>query len=72
MSESLDAAAATYDAIAAELDRAAAHARRAAEHFRNADIARGAAHAWATQGHVHDAQEQLAAQSREHARRSQP
>ena len=69
MSESLDAAAATYDAIAAG---AAAHARRAAEHFRNADVPRGAAHAWAAQGHVHDAQEQLAAQSREHARRSQP
>jgi hypothetical protein len=39
-----------YDEIAAELHRAAAHARRTAEHFRDGDVPRAAAHAWATQG----------------------
>jgi hypothetical protein len=51
---------------------AAAHARRTAEHVRNGDVPRAAAHAWATQGHVPEAQARLDAQSREHARRSQP
>jgi hypothetical protein len=59
-----------FDVVAAELERAAAHARRTAEHFRDGDVPHAAAHAWATQGHVHEAQEQLDAQSREHARRS--
>jgi len=61
-----------YDEIAAELDQAAAHARRTAEHFRDGEIPRAAAHAWATQGRVHEAQQKLEAQAREHAARSQP
>jgi hypothetical protein len=62
----------TYDEIAEELDKAAAHARRTAEHFRDGEIPRAAAHAWATQGHVHEAQRRLEGQSRDHASRSQP
>ena len=69
---STEESARLYDEIAAELDRASAHARRTAEHFRNGDVPRASAHAWATQGHVHEAQAKLDAQAREHARRSEP
>ena len=68
----MDAAAELYDEIAAELDRAAAHARTTAQHFRDGDVPRASAHAWALQGHLREAQAKLDAQSREHARRSQP
>jgi hypothetical protein len=68
----LEHAARLYDEIATELDAAAAHARVAAQHFRNAEIPRAAAHAWATHGHVLRADELLAAQAREHAQRSRP
>jgi hypothetical protein len=65
-------AAELYDEIAAELDRAAAHARTTAQHFRAGEVPRASAHAWALQGHLREVQERLDAQSREHARRSQP
>jgi hypothetical protein len=71
MSEPTDPAA-LYEEVAAELDRAAAHARTAAAHFRNKEYARMAAHAWAVQGHMHEAQARLAKQAREHARVSNP
>jgi hypothetical protein len=61
-----------YDGIAEELDKAAAHARRTAEHFRDGEVPRATAHAWATQGHVHEAQCRLEEQSRDHASRSHP
>ena len=61
-----------YEEIARELERAAAHARTAATHFRNQEYARMGAHAWAVQGHVHEAQARLAKQSRDHARVSSP
>jgi hypothetical protein len=67
----LEAAAALYDEAAAELDRAAAHARVAARHFRDGDVPRGAAHAWATRGHVLAAQEALDRQALEHRHRAQ-
>lgn len=38
--------------IAAELEKAVAHARIAAGHFRNAEVPRGCAHAFATEGHL--------------------
>jgi hypothetical protein len=66
----LEATARLYDDAAAELDRAAAHARRAAEHFRDGVVPRGAAHAWATRGHILAASEKLDQQAREHAQRS--
>jgi len=67
----LEAAARLYEAAAAELDSAAAHARRAAEHFRNGDVPRGTAHAWATRGHLLAAQQPLDEQALEHRLRSQ-
>jgi hypothetical protein len=72
MNARLDADARLYEAVAAELEQAAAHARTAAQHFRGNEVPRGAAHAWAVQGHVLEVQEKLDAQAREHARRSQP
>jgi hypothetical protein len=71
MKSSLDPAE-LYEQVAQELDQAAAHARTAAEHFRNGEIPRMAAHAWAAQGHLHEAQSRLATQSRQHADHSQP
>ena len=66
----LEEAAALHDAAADELDRAAAHSRVAATHFRNGEIPRGAAHAWAAHGHMLAAQERLGEQARTHAARS--
>jgi len=67
----LEAAAQLYEQAAAELDTAAAHARRAAEHFRNGEVPRGTAHAWATRGHLLAAQQPLDEQALEHRLRSQ-
>jgi hypothetical protein len=64
--------ASIFEEIAAELERAAEHALRAAEHYRNGDVPRGSAHAWAAQGHARNAQQKLDEQAREHAGRSQP
>jgi len=72
MSERLEAAAKTYDGIAAELEQALAHVRTAAQHFRDAEVPRGAAHAWAAHGHLLEVAERLGNQAREHARFSQP
>ena len=66
----LDAAARLYDDAAEELERAVAHCRRAAEHFRNGEVPRGAAHAWATRGHLLEAGARLDDQAREHRLRS--
>ncbi len=70
MSDELEAAARLYDEAAEELDRAAAHCRRSAEHFRNREVPRGAAHAWAARGHVLEAEARLDAQARTHASKS--
>ena len=72
MSERLDKVAAVYDEIAAQLEQAAAHASVAAQHFRDENVPRGAAHAWAARGHVLEAEERLDAQAREHAQHSEP
>ena len=68
--ERLEQAAQLYEGAAVELDTAAAHARRAAEHFRNADVPRGAAHAWAVRGHVLAAERSLDEQALEHRLRA--
>jgi hypothetical protein len=70
MSERLETTAKLYDEAAAELDRAARHCEVAAGHFRDGEVPRGAAHAWAARGHLLEAQERLDAQAREHARES--
>jgi hypothetical protein len=67
----LEEAATLYERAASELDTAAAHARRAAEHFRNGEVPRGTAHAWATRGHVVAAERSLDEQALEHRLRSQ-
>ncbi len=64
MSEKLDASAALLDAAAVGLEEAGKHCRSAAGHFRHGDVPRGAAHAWAAQGHVRGAEESLDAQAR--------
>ena len=66
----LEAAAALYDDAAAELERAVAHCRLSAEHFRNGEVPRAAAHAWATRGHLLAAGRRLDEQAEEHRLRS--
>ena len=70
MSDALEATARLYDEAAAELERALGHCRAAAEHFRNRDVPRGAAHAWAAYGHVLNAESRFEEQAREHADKS--
>jgi 1-aminocyclopropane-1-carboxylate deaminase/D-cysteine desulfhydrase-like pyridoxal-dependent ACC family enzyme len=70
--EGPEEAAALYDAAAEELEQAAKHCRTAARHFRDREIPRGAAHAWAAFGHIRAAEESLDAQARAHARKSVP
>jgi 1-aminocyclopropane-1-carboxylate deaminase/D-cysteine desulfhydrase-like pyridoxal-dependent ACC family enzyme len=65
-------AAALYDAAAEELEQAAKHCRTAARHFREREIPRGAAHAWAAFGHIRAAEESLDQQARAHATKSNP
>jgi len=66
----LVAAALLFEAAADELHLASGHARRAAEHFRAGEIPRGAAHAWASLGHLRTGEERLVAQAQEHSLRS--
>lgn len=72
MSDALEATAKLYDEVALELELAVQHCRTAAGHFRSSEVPRGAAHAWAAQGHLHEAQERLRRQGREHAQKSVP
>ena len=68
----LEVAAALFDEAAAELERAAAHARVAAQHFRDGEVPRGGAHAWAARGHLLKAERGLDEQAIEHSGRSRP
>jgi hypothetical protein len=70
--ERLEASAKLSDEAAAQLEQALAHCRTAAQHFRDHEIPRAAAHAWAVRGHLLEAQERLDRQAREHAERSVP
>jgi hypothetical protein len=72
VNERLEAAARLFDEAAAELDLAARHCRTAAGHFRDREVPRAGAHAWAAYGHVREAQTRLDERAREHARRSNP
>ena len=71
MSERLEATAKLYDEAARELDRAW-HCEIAARHFRDGEIPRGTAHAWAARGHLVEAESRLDEQAREHSGRSLP
>ncbi len=66
----LEEAAALYDEAAKQLDLAARHCEVTAAHFRNEDVPRAAAHAWAALGHLKEAERMLEDQAREHSRRS--
>jgi hypothetical protein len=66
----LEAAAVLYDDAAAELERAVAHCRLSAAHFRNGEVPRAAAHAWAIRGHLLAAGRRLDEQAEEHRLRS--
>jgi hypothetical protein len=70
--ERLEEAARLYESSAEELEQAARHCRTAALHFRDREIPRAAAHAWAAFGHLRRAQDALEAQARTHAQRSVP
>ncbi len=72
MNERFEQAARLYEAAAQELELAAQHCRTTARHFRNGEVPRASAHAWAALGHVREAEHSLEAQAREHARRSTP
>jgi hypothetical protein len=47
-----ESAARRYDEAAAELEAAVHHLRGAAQHFRDAEVPRGCAHAFAAYGHL--------------------
>ena len=64
-------AAAAYLRLAEEAEQAAAHARTAARHMQAGDGGKGAAHAFAVQGHLAIAHDQLDDLSRIHAERSE-
>jgi len=72
VSDALEATARLYDEAAEELEQALAHCRVAAEHYRNQEVPRGTAHAWAARGHLLNAEARLDEQAREHAARSVP
>ena len=72
MSEGLEESARLYDAAAEELEQAAKHCRTAARHFRDREVPRGAAHAWAAYGHIRAAEDSLDQQARTHAGKSNP
>jgi hypothetical protein len=72
VSEGLEEAARLYDAAAEELEQAARHCRTAARHFRDQEVPRGAAHAWAAYGHIRAAEDSLDEQARAHAGKSVP
>jgi hypothetical protein len=72
VNERYEAAAKLYDEAAAELDLAAQHCRTTAGHFRNGEVPRATAHAWAATGHVRNAEDRLESQARQHAERAIP
>jgi hypothetical protein len=72
MSEKLEKSAQQYEQIAEELLKAAAHYKTASSHFRNKEIPRGAAHAYAGYGHINKAEDILKSESIVHAENSTP
>ncbi len=59
--------AASYKRLAEECEAAAVHARRAASRFSSNDVAEGAAHAYASQGHLYRANDSLKRLATQHA-----
>ena len=69
--ETRDKAAEGYETAAAELERAAARLKTTARHFREGDVPRGCAHAWAAHGNVLAADRLLEEQAELHATKAQ-
>ncbi len=61
-----------YEELAAELERAAKHLRVSAAHFRDKEIPRASAHAWAAHGHVCSAQRGMDELAIQHAAKAIP
>jgi hypothetical protein len=72
MSEKLEESAKQYENIADELSKAASHYKTAAHHFRNNEVPRGSAHAYAGWGHINKAEELLKSESIKHSENSIP
>lgn len=70
--EVFESIAERYEILAGELDTAAEHGRISARHFREHEVPRGCAHAFAAHGHVRAAQDLMDELARLHARRSTP
>lgn len=70
--ERFEAIAARYDAIVSELRVAAAHGEDCARHFRDGDVPRGCAHAFALEGHLRNVLRDMEALSIEHAAKATP
>ena len=72
MAGTFETTAQQYEAVAAELEAAAKHLRITAKHFREREVPRGCAHAWAATGQLQHAQTALATLALEHAAKSNP
>lgn len=73
MSQSIfETTAQRYEELAAELELAAQHLRVTATHFRNKEIARASAHAWAAHGHIRTAQTGMDELAIQHAAKAIP
>ena len=68
--EALETAARGYEQSASEFEAAAQHLRVAAQRFREQDVPRGCAHAFAAYGHVRNAQGELDRNAILHASKS--
>jgi hypothetical protein len=68
--EVFESIARRYEVLAEELDTAAEHGRIAARHYREREVLRGCAHAFAAQGHMSAAQDLMDELAVLHARKS--
>lgn len=71
MSDIFETTAQSYEEAAAELETATKHLRVTARHFRNQEVPRGCAHAWAATGHLKNVQGQLDTLATLHAAEAQ-
>lgn len=69
--ENRETAAAEFDGAADELERAVQHLRVAAGHFRDGEIARACAHAFAAEGHMIEARRMVEHRALVHRTKSQ-
>lgn len=70
VSDALRETAKEYETVATEFEAVVKHLRITAEHFRNGNIPRGCAHAWAASGHVSIGERLLRDLAEIHASRS--